>query len=452
MAGNPLIWSAVAQAAWVVPVALVAAMVAQAVGQPRIVGAMLAGLLLGPAVLGQAAPDWHQWLVVGGHAELRDMRRFEKEVNENMVGLMHRGYSARALKNMQTHAESGIAQRQRAYDRAVATRSGGRSVLMYGAALGLVLAGGLLVAGPRPAPLTADAGAIAAGAAVTVVLFSVAAVTLLGHWVTARQAAVGGWSLVAIALAAGLPIHASHAPAAAGDEHPALHAATVRWLLLGAWSATAALLAVYERPVHALGVVAFAVCVPAIGLPTTRLFERKIGDPVVRDALSVVWVVALGAVAAGASGVHPLAAVAIAALACPFVAGADAPFTRRLVEFAAPVVALLATLHADPARHFGLWLWVVALIVIGDGKALGAWVAARLLARRGGLASLHLGAAASAGGAALLAIAWLLYHRQVIGAPLYTAVVLAELVIMVLYRPMMAMAATLRQDAPPTTG
>lgn len=445
MTGDPLIWSVVAQAAWVAPVALGAALAAEALGQPRIVGAMVAGLLLGTGVLGQLAPHLHQRLVTGGHHERRALQQYEHEQNELLVMLMQRGYDDRGAKVFQDSAVAGIELRQRALDRAVAHRDRARTILMLLAAAALVLAGGLALAEPRPAPQLTGAGLAALGAAVTVALFSAGAVLLLNHWLTSAEAVVGGWALAAVALAAGLPIHAKLEPLTPGDDTPALHAATVRWLALGAWAAAAALIAEYERRYQSLGVLVFTVCVVTIGMHTAHLLRRKIAEAFARDAVSLTLILALAAAGAWTLGVHPLAALAIAALACPIATGPDAALGRRLAGLAAPVVAMMAVLRIDPAHDFNAWLLLAALIVIGDGKAVGAWLAARGLARRDGLAALHLGAATCAGGALLLIVAWLLHARRIIDGPVYTAVVLAELIVMLLYRPVLAMAAAMRE-------
>lgn len=445
MAGEPLAWSLVTQAAWVVPVALLAALAAKAVGQPRIVGALVAGLLLGPAVLGQVAPNLHQRLVTGGYEEHRSLRQYLSDQNELLVKLRSRGFDVEASKDFQAQAVKGLHLRQRAYDEAIALRDRSHALLTLFAAAALALAGGFLLAGPKPAALLGDAGATATGAAVIVVLFSAAAVSLLDHWLTGPEALVGGWALTAIALAAGLPIHAAIAAAGPDDDTPALHAATNRWLILGAWTAAAALIAAYGRPVHAVGVGVFTVCVTTIGLPVAHLLQRKMADAAARDALSLVLIAVLAAVGAAALNVHPLAALAIAALACPIVADTDAPLARRLAELAAPIVALLVVLRIDPVQHFNPWLLLAALVVLGDGKAIGAWIAARFWARRDGEEALHAGASVFAGGAVLLTIAWLLHLRGIIDAPVYTAVVLAELILMIFYRPVLAMAAALRE-------
>jgi len=58
---------------------------AQRAGMPRLVGAVLAGLLVGPSVLGRVAPDVHRHLFIGAsqqHVELTDAQRQAREAIE----------------------------------------------------------------------------------------------------------------------------------------------------------------------------------------------------------------------------------------------------------------------------------------------------------------------------------------------------------------------------------
>ncbi len=89
--------------------------------------------------------------------------------------------------------------------------------------------------------------------------------------------------------------------------------------------------------------------------------------------------------------------------------------------------------------QWDLWLILLVLILFGDGKGLGGFLAGWVVRKRGFAPSVGQAVRVSSGGALPLAVALGLFVFQVIDAPLFTALVLANLITAVLVRPMLWM-------------
>ena len=120
----------------------------------------------------------------------------------------------------------------------------------------------------------------------------------------------------------------------------------------------------------------------------------------------------------------------------------------RLLWFVAPVAAALVAMRVEFAAP-STWLVLVAAVVLGDGRAIGAWLGARLLAGRSTGTGLRVGVANSVGGPLPLAVAFALHAGGIIDPALFAALVLAAGLTTLLATPTMRLSRAVWPDDEP---
>jgi hypothetical protein len=97
-----------------------------------------------------------------------------------------------------------------------------------------------------------------------------------------------------------------------------------------------------------------------------------------------------------------------------------------------PLLYALVASQVDLLGPLSILLVIVVLILFGDGKALGATLLRRYVSRRPWRESLRLGTAVAAGSPLALATAYGLYALDIIDSALFTALVIANIVCILL--------------------
>ena len=317
-----------------------------------VVGGVVAGLLIGPTILGRVAPNaFEQWFV-GGVAErtARDVivRRHELE------GIIARrtGRDEVVLLALQTqHSGERIAAETTL---SAARWKAQRPLRSYTTLIiALALLGGGLLRPPR--------GPTRAG--------------MIGPW------SIGVWSA---ALPGGLVFGGLRL---FGDVDPAPAALAAAAVAIGPWmltpiDRTAADVAevggarLVEMSGRVASLVAIAVAASAL---TSLLGARGLGWCASLLALPIGWML-------------------------PRVI--DPRLVRTLLDFAlVPCLAASVAVHVDINAHFELWMLIVLVALSGDGRWLGAFFGAMVLGGRAGLRTMRLVLGTMACGPTQLAIA-----------------------------------------------
>jgi MFS family permease len=388
--------------------------IAGRVGMVRILGGVVAGMLLGPAVLGQSPPDWHESLFGGGTPAQRELREYRAERESARRRLEATDASETALREFDQETERRLAELRsdaqeagRPYRRA--------SLAVAAAAVGIALLGAGALASVRgllPAIGTA-------GPAGLLSLLTPAALAAFAGWAMLRTrwltpdgadhtAWLGGMALGCgvAAVPPGRRLLAWVGPIREGEEAEALR----RSVRAAAWASGGAALLV----VAVLLVVRADPSEPAAfgGMP-----HRYLG---------------LGA----------LAALAMGAICGHLLRREDGPASARPPWWFLPAEGLLFA--AVGARvplltEFDWLLVLVVLLLFGDGKSMGMMLGAKLFAHRDWLEGMRMGTVMAAGGVVPLAVALLLRVGGVIDGALFVALVLAAVLTAVLSRTMTRM-------------
>ncbi|MGW0801448.1 cation:proton antiporter [Nonomuraea sp. NPDC002799] len=306
-------------------------------GQPAIVGELAAGVVLGPSVLGQLAPDWAQWLPRPGSGALID-------AVAQLGVLLLVGLTAAELDLGRLRAQAGTLVRISFWAMLLP--------LALGAAAGLVVPAALL--GPN-----ADRGTFAAYLAVALAVTAIPVISrtlsdlgLLGHRVGQITLASGAlqdavaWILLAVVGAM-----------ATGGVDAGTFGMPMVWLAV---MVTAALLL---RPV-ARRVLSTADQAPAMTTSTV--------------------VILAGALAAHLAGLEPVVGAFVAGLVAGAAAGDGARHLTTLrttvIAVLAPVFLAFAGLHLDLAALADPVVALTAaglLILAVAGKLAGGYLGAR---------------------------------------------------------------------------
>ncbi len=444
-------------AGWLAVVAVVLGLPAGALGVrwglPRLVLPAVVGLLLGPAVLGEAWSEGHRALMTGGCSEHRvyESRRaaLEDELASFADDITPEGADeARAmmaaelepLREAVDTAEADRADQRRtltwvfvcaalACCGALAGWSNIRATMTEAALLGLFMllgaglaafAGAWVLDRLAVVPDVADRlpGLVLGCAAVATPIGARLLATFgkdeLADVIDDRPALVQGAAvMLSMIVFVGLAMTTPPPPESAADT-----VANVQHLDLVAALATG-------------GLVVVAIIVgfmlhdwrPATGADPPGLTAQ------------VVMAVLLGGVAI-LSGVHPAAAAWVVGLTL-FVAEPGG-LVERLERLVTPVAALLVATRVELSQ-FNVWLLLAALIAFGDGKALGMAMSARLFGGRGWASALRMGATVAAGGIVPLAVALVLLEADLIAQPVFGALVLTTIIAAAMARPIMAM-------------
>lgn len=455
---EPTLWALLLTQGLVLAVAgIVGAWAAGRVGTAPMVGAVIAGVVLGPTVMGQLAPGTYRMLFVGGHEVHQQIEQFKEEAEEARAALEATGVTPIAIEEHDAvvaeeleRLEAELEQARGPHDQTLAI------IAVLG--LGFVMLSatrGVTRLGPWRPLLPAAAG-IAVGSAALAALTAAVLVALLA-WLGRFEAPalwIGGIAVGCAAAATPIPTAALQGRRGEPLDH--------RLLQITAWCITFILLAIIatlaaapadaapaERVTSALGVlmviaVAFALG-PIVDAATDRFVAATSDGSRTPPALTGFVLVVLLGIALMVVG-YTFATVALAVFvvatalrrshhACASIGGLGDRAAQGLFS---PMLMALAGLHVHLLTDFDWLLALAVLIAFGDGKALGA-----LLAGRGSSFSwpvaIKSGAALSSGSATPVAIALLLLLTGIIDGPAYTALVLAALVLAALALPSMRM-------------
>jgi len=454
----------------------VLARVTEWLGQPRLVGALFAGVLVGPLVLGSVAPDWHQRAMVGASAEREALHAMEKQNAEELNVAESIEVTSVYIDNLKEQHAARIAPLREAV--AVAARDAQRP-LKWTVLIAIVIG---IVATSRHGALYAARDALAQPAVaglVGVVLCGAATcwlVRLFGFTPVDESANAELWLMgVVVGCAATAAPLLPGARARLADEPPLrlnvdamLFMATLFMLVLAGLLAidagrpdSAAVAAGDETRLvmnwTTLGIDA-AVIAALIGvflfvLPSvvakagTRWVMREVDAG---SAAVIVAVVTLALMWMAADLKWHIAAGAMIAAA---VFAAQPVLARRIDAGLAPIAdyvaepLVLAYIGSQLTfTDFNWWLALLLLILFGDGKATGAMAAAWFTQKRSALQSLEVGTAIATGGFVPLVVALLLHESGVIDTPVFAALVLANVVTAVLSGPMIGLSRSVWRD------
>jgi hypothetical protein len=356
------------------------AIILRATGMPgwRIAGGVIAGLVLGPAVLGSAWPSAHEALFIGAAEERAAMDRVESQQTADRLAALEAGGPSAAAALDRDHGEAeraAVAALRDGIDRDAAGRR-----WIVAALAGLVLLGTGVLRGPsganhhgRVAPLSI--GVWAAGLPAAAALWAVG-----WAWGYGRGTAL----LVAAALAIGpWAIRAADRRSADEVEHGGAslieRAGLVSTLIAGLCAALAAF--TLDGPFrHESGLWLLAAA--PLGWLLPRMRETRL----IRESFDVVLI---------------------------------------------PSLAAWATLRVDPPGDLALWPIVILLVVAGDVRWLGGLTGALLPGGRRGLRSMRLVLGSMACGPTQLAVtaiaAWWMALPGVLTAALVFAALAIEL-------------------------
>lgn len=379
---------------------------AEKLRMPAIVGELLAGVILGPSLLGHLVPSLSGWLLPGRPEQMHLLDALAQIGVLLLVGVTG------------THLDLGMLRRRRAT--AVRISVAGLLVpLALGIALGTMLPAALM-------PDSTDRGVFALflGVAMCVTAIPVIAKTLSDMRLLHRD--VGQ-----LTLAAGMV-----------DD-------TVGWFLLSVVSALAtagiSVGRVSLSVLYLLGFVAFAM---VIARPLVRRLMRHAAgsaDPGPTIALTVMTIL-LGAAATQALGMEAIFGAFIAGIIIGAPNTADhaklAPLRAVVLWVLAPLFVASAGLRidltalADPQT---LWVALAVLTVAIIGKFAGAYLGSRI-SRLSNWEALAIGAGMNARGVVEVVIATVGLRLGVLTTATYTIIVLVAIVTSLMAPPLLWMA------------
>ncbi len=432
-------------------------------------GAMIAGLLLGPSVLGRLAPDLYRLAFNGGPRALQIEREFEEyksRQTEERRKLAETGVSEAAIvefdqstNKYRDHLKFNLEFREGQYSQA-------RFDLFFIAAIAWMIFAGYGVRLGRLRLYLIDALPPTLLAAALVVVFGMGLLWLLDiafpkqlerHMLDFDTPTVLAVIIVAVccALPLGNPaigrLTQNRTPI---DDLPALATATAALLTLLGFGALAVVgfarhrvdVGLPSAQDYALGaawvVGLTAVMIAAVG-PGLRWVFVRFGI-VDRNG---VWRVAVGSVLVALLSIGLDFAAFWATLAAAMALSWTADTAGEEDQAVTPsdalplpgiLIAVIAFLDFDVWRQVDPLMVVVFLIVLGDGKAIGTMLALRWFGNRSWKDALRFGVAMSAGGPVLV-IAVLLIGRGMIGPVGCASLLFAVLILAAVNRPLLGL-------------
>ncbi|MEX2671106.1 MAG: cation:proton antiporter [Phycisphaeraceae bacterium] len=452
---EPTLWVLVLTQALVLGAAgLVGAWAAGRIGTAPLIGAVLAGILLGPSVLGELAPDAYRFLFVGGGEQLQQIQAFEEQAREAREALVQTGVTevaveehdavvARELERMRAELEQARGPQDQTL---LIVAMAGIAFVMLSATRGVSNLGAWRPRLPTAATIAIGSGSLAAITAAVLV-------TLLAWfgWFEAPALWIAGIAIGCAASAAPIPPLLLQKPGGRDLDAPLLQ--------ISAWCVTFVLLAVIAvlagpmddggsdyllltAAVLAVVVIAFGVG-PIVDAVTDR-FIAPTSDgsrtPAALVGFALVVTTLLGLAIVGPTLATVALALFVVATALRRSHNAHATLAgqsdRPAAALFSPMLMALAGVHVHLLVDFDWLLLLAVLIAFGDGKALGA-----LLAGRGSnlpwSTGLKSGAALAGGSATPIAIILLLLLTGIIDGRAYTALILAALIAAALALPLM---------------
>lgn len=444
---------------------LVGAAVAERLGGFRWLGGLAVGLLLSGAVLGQLAPGLHGRLFIGGVDEQRalDARRLQVEADVRALDAtrVSRGHVEAMAEEWMAGVEAGEKRVEAIRARYAAVLDGWATA----AALMLAFACGAGARLRRWMPSFVDAAPLALAAAAAAGGGVLIAIRIFGRPDPGGDASLAFAALLLAVVCGSTPLARSWASrcgrraddrgaASATDDQPDVAQSAALLLALAAMIGLAMMPTTGQGDGAAAGDPAgppafgYAAAAAAAGLAVAALLVGRFVKPATLRGLGALALIAGGWFALQ---VHPLALALLGGLAVCVPRGdgedrdgrdaADGPddddggraprdWRDGLLWFIGPVAACAVAMRVDlaaagPAALVG---WAVLLaIVIGDARALGAWLGGRTLGGRSTGQAVRLGVAACVGGPLPLVLATA--ASEAIGEAMLAAVVLAHLLV-----------------------
>ena len=406
---------------------------AQRVGLPRIVGGVLAGMLLGPMVLGEISPGAYHYLFAGRYQLFELEQEFLNERHAAREVLEATGVTPVAL--VEFDAQTRAELRQMRIDADV--REGPSTPQRVTRALTFAAGAAVLAAVGLAAPLrrfrrdVIEPLPTALGSAITAGVLAACLGWLLIYfrWVEPARPSLWLAGMAAGCAVAAAPIARRLIERLNFDYQSPPPEPPVNGTL----------------PVarHAWNAAALSVLLAMLAVVVLAAW------PVVeRSEQWVSRIVPLG-YAAGALIVL-IASMVVAALALQ-----GPPRPRRkpggawsgLFGVGEPLLLAIAGLHLNFTLGFSWLLLLAAWLAFGDGKALGGVLGARLIAGRPWPEAWQIGVLLAPGGATTLLVALLLRQAQVIDHELYAALVLAAVIAALLAGPELSLMMRWADDA-----
>ena len=419
---------------------------------PGLVGALLAGILLGPTFFGQIWPDAHRRLFVGGTEQWSRLQERSGEFEADLKAMA--GVTPVAIELAKQQQAAELRRLQEQVGEAQDHHQRGLWYVVAVGAIPLVL----LRAGLRGLPRGGGKG------------FGAALPVVLGAWLLSMIAAAGfglllirsGWLKVPEAdrqlwlIGAALGCGAVSLPLSLRDKREAIGSAIAE---LGALAALGITLLVWVVLVGVGGAAGHRVS-SATDLDLGALGDHATGAAIVcllclwplRSALrrwpspTLPWILVPALMLVGA--VFGPGAMWLGALASGLaLAGGPRdskdetgqPLDEACRQALEPFVAAFVGLQLNLLTDFDWLLFLLMLIATGDGKAVGAMAAARWMAGRSWWDSLRVGTCLCAGGTVPLIVAYALLEQRIIDAALFCALVLAVAVTATFAGPMLRM-------------
>lgn len=423
MTGSEWIGYAAVQLAVLAALGTLGGWLAGRLGTARIAGAVLAGLLVGPAVLGRAAPDWHGALFGGSAPAQVELREYQTERAAARERLVDTGVTDVAVEAFDAETERRLAAlRAEAREAGEPARRAGLIAAMVAVGIALFGCGWLAIGGGLDPPWRENPPNEPIG--------------LMSLLTPAALAAFAGWALIR-----------THWVMLAGQD-------TTLWLAGMALGCGAAAVPPGAKLLAWVGGDRAGDEAAAL-----RRSVRKIAWSNGRTALFALaalllfgWATPEQPAAFGGAmhdwlGVIALGALALGAIVAWLVMKARRSGERTEVPprepwRVVPMEGLLFALAGSRVALFSEFDWLLVLVVLvlcGDCKSLGVMVGAKLFAHRGWLEGMRMGTVIAAGGAVPVAVALLLREGGVIDGTLFTALVIASTLTAVLSRSMMRM-------------
>lgn len=378
--------------------------VSQRAGFPRVVGGVLAGLLLGPMVLGNIAPGPFHYIFIGDYEAYREVTDLERERGEARQTLEATGVTGVALEEFDAQTRRLLGEAEG--ERAESDQSGRRvtQILLIPAGLAVIVAAGL--ATPMrsrrafmPALLMAVAssgGGAAAGALAGWIMVA-------AGWYEPPESRETAWWIAALATACA----AAAAPVSRAlidrmnPSAPQSHA---------------------PRAATLAALLAFAAAAVLTGLATSRGDSAWLStDPALiafYAAVTAFIILAIALLAAATSPPPPPSTLERPHRSDTLAGG--------LLNLGQPLLFAIAGLQLNLTGVHWILLLLVALAA-GEGKGLPALIVERTTRHLPWLEAMPAAAMMSCGGALPILLAMVLLHGGLIDGPLYAALVLASL-------------------------
>lgn len=451
--------------------------VAQRLGTARIVGGLIAGLLIGPTLLGNLAPDAERWLWKGAQTERAAFASLEAEYESAVKASIISGVSEIHREILKEEYEPRIGEAaMEVVDAESSHRSKTQRLAILAAAVFLLAVGrnglshDLIRTLPRASFMAIGIFAIPiAGTVVAASIFD------MPQDLGGLQLSVAPWIPIAaisvLVSSVAVPMNSrlrdgylGHAEPSDAERVLALIQLTtaivtavvflvvVALLVCGRQAAAAAFFK--SPPPSVIGLfkampIILAVLVGgfAAALAVTWFASRLFGERNSSEAVPAVGVLFVAALLAVGGAVYtglPIILGALAAgLAFGSLANASEIVKRHLAPLAdgiaLPVLCAYIGTRIDLIPHFD-WVWVlVALIIFGDGKATGVMLVGRYVCRLDWRASMRMGTILAAGGAVPLIVALMVYEAGVIDQTLFVALVIANAVTAAFAAPVLRM-------------